>query len=186
MQKKKREKRAKNTNESDEEETDIETATIVSSIAATSARGSVRTGASNAGASTRTGASSRTGAASRNGAASQSNFTDMDNLPAAMSIDPTSDVMDSLEKSAAKLKVEAEMSEERFDLFRESLNLIRSYYKDERGDSPTVSFPEIMDKINNNINPPFNEKQVLNQLEIMSNENMALWWQPENNSVLFF
>jgi hypothetical protein len=43
-----------------------------------------------------------------------------------------------------------------------------------------------MEKINDDVAEPFSEAEVLKQLQFMSDENMSIWWQPENDSVLFF
>jgi hypothetical protein len=43
-----------------------------------------------------------------------------------------------------------------------------------------------MEKINDAAAEPFSEAEVLKQLQFMSDENMSIWWQPENDSVLFF
>ena len=77
------------------------------------------------------------------------------------------------------------MSLARFELFRSRLAAIRTKYTAERNESPTVTVPEIMDMINEG-EDGFTLPEVLRQLEVMSDENMSLWYQPENNAVLFF
>lgn len=49
-----------------------------------------------------------------------------------------------------------------------------------------MTFAEVMEKINVSLTEPFTEGEVLKQLQFMSDENMSIWWQPENDSVLFF
>lgn len=77
------------------------------------------------------------------------------------------------------------MSLARFELFRSRLAAIRTKYTAERNESPTVTVPEIMEMINEG-EDGFTLAEVLRQLEVMSDENMSLWYQPENNAVLFF
>jgi hypothetical protein len=45
-----------------------------------------------------------------------------------------------------------------------------------------------MSVMNSNLsfNEKFAEHEIVAQLQFMSDENMSLWWQAENKSVLFF
>ena len=74
----------------------------------------------------------------------------------------------------------------RFDIFRSNLNNIRTHYQAERGDSPSVSFHEIMQLINSGSHAPFSAAEVLKQIQLMSDANMSVWWQPEQETLLFF
>jgi hypothetical protein len=77
------------------------------------------------------------------------------------------------------------MSAQRFDVFRNRLNVVREKFNLERGDTPSVTFQELMETINVN-DDEFTSTEVTNQLQIMSDENMSVWWQPEQQTVLFF
>jgi hypothetical protein len=47
---------------------------------------------------------------------------------------------------------------------------------------------EILEMINDTISPSeyFSSPEVVGQLQVMSDDNMSLWWQPESQQVLFY
>jgi hypothetical protein len=71
----------------------------------------------------------------------------------------------------------------RLDKFMEVLNEAKNYFVSERGESPTVSFQELVQQITIE---DFSPEEILNQIQTMSDENMSVWYQPENESLLFF
>jgi hypothetical protein len=76
----------------------------------------------------------------------------------------------------------------RFDYFRARLNAILQKYTAERGETPTVTLAEIMDDINATVpsSEHFTQPEVVAQLQVMSDDNMSLWWQPDSQQVLFY
>lgn len=73
----------------------------------------------------------------------------------------------------------------RFEVFRERLNEIRVIFTTERGESPMVSMSEVMEQINDGVGEDFTVREVRAQIVVMSEMNMAVWWQPENESIMF-
>jgi hypothetical protein len=51
-----------------------------------------------------------------------------------------------------------------------------------------VSLEEILEMINDTVTESdhFSSLEIVGQLQIMSDDNMSLWWQPESQQVLFY
>ncbi|KAJ3305034.1 MCM DNA helicase complex subunit [Kappamyces sp. JEL0829] len=184
---KKREKRQKTVGDEDSGESDDDSTVHAKSFAS-------RTTASRQTETTRSGVSSRTGAGSEGtsrggmsaliGAASTVSISGMD-VDSQNTGGPSQSSQTAVPASSAGL---TPMSSDRFDLFRECLSKVRNHYVGDRGDSPSVQFGEIMEMINLGLaeSQHFSPQEVLRQLELMSDENMSIWWQPEVAQVLFF
>ncbi len=85
--------------------------------------------------------------------------------------------------SAPKMQKQA-MHPDRTKLFRMQLNNVRSMFSS-RGESPTLTFDEVFDNINTNVEEKFTRVECNIALEEMSNSNM-LWWQSDLDSIIFY
>lgn len=76
----------------------------------------------------------------------------------------------------------------RFDAFKSALNNVKDHFVEERGDSPSLLMSEIIQLINRGIpdSDVFSDGEVIKQIKIMSDDNQGLWYQEDNDSVMFF
>ncbi|KAJ3260941.1 MCM DNA helicase complex subunit [Boothiomyces macroporosus] len=75
-------------------------------------------------------------------------------------------------------------SRDRIDLFRKQLNAIRSHFNNLGRES--ITFDEIMERVNvNNNEEMFSPEQVESLITDMSEQNMGVWYMPENGTVMF-